>query len=137
MAQKIGHELDVKCVRAYVDHARVFQSRHVLLSSYYDRVGIDKQMKSCSNKKLFFTVPSTPRLFRTKRPMVGAIKVMYTGKQNSWSPSRCALCVAHILSHGTCVFVSHNIIGSRPIKLNNLLPRYNTTICPITEQRII
>ena len=36
---------------------------------------------------------------------------------------------AALYSHGTCVFVARHVIGSRPIKLYNLLPRYNKHNC--------
>ena len=32
-------------------------------------------------------------------------------------------------SHVTCVFVARHMIGSRPMKLHSLLPRYNKRIC--------
>ena len=70
-------------------------------------------------QKNVFTVPSNPQMFRTKcvgnGPTVGTIEVMFTCKQKRMYNSR-----------DTCLFLSHYVIGSRPINLHNLLPRYVT-----------
>ena len=64
------------------------------------------------------------------RPTLGTIKVMYTVVHHFLCyPPRCALRLARILSLGTCVFVARHVIGSRPIKLHILLPRYNNNDC--------
>ena len=78
----------------------------------------NKQM----NKKQFLTVPSNPRVFRTQ-----CWKATNTGNDRG-DVHRCTS-LFPTPSHVTCVFVARHVIGSRPIKLHSLLPRYNKLFC--------
>ena len=79
---------------------------------------------SCSNKKPFFTVPSNPWSFRTKR-----WKTTNAGNdQGDVHRFTSLMLPAALCSRGTCVFVAQHVIGSRPIKLHSLLPRYNNIV---------
>ena len=102
-------------------------ARFVVQLEYYEQCIVcswfNKQTHS-SNKKQFFTCslePACVSYSAGNRPMVGTIKVMYTGVHHfSYYLARCSLRVARIFSHDTCVFVARHVIGSRPIKLHTL-----------------
>ena len=87
-------------------------------SSSRSSVVIFKHYYDAANKKLFPRTRSCLVHSAGNRPTPGTIKVMYT---------RCTslFMLPGPSSHVTCVFVALHMIGSRPIKLHSLLPRYN------------
>ena len=97
---------------------RVMLSSSNIITTEYEEFN---RANSCSNKKPFFTVPSNPWSFRTKRwkSTNGGNDQVDVHRLTSLMFSA-ALC-----SRGPCVFVAQHVIGSRPIQLDTMLPRYN------------
>ena len=106
-----SHSMQQLCCYTYNCYSSSRSS--VIFKHYYDDPLFNKQ----TNKKQF---PRTRGCFvhsAGNRPTPGTIKVMYTGLHHFMVPDPS--------SHVTCVFVARHMVGSRPIKLHSLLPRYN------------
>ena len=80
-------------------------------------------LRQSIHKKQFLTGPSNPQVFRTQR-----WKSTNTGNDHGDTPVYITFHVTQPPRHITCVFVAHHVIGSQPIKLHSLLPRYNKQV---------